>query len=52
MEMLNQSKKPNRKLAEQAITSLKDLLVSDMLIEKSKQVLNIFTKNPLVLKHS
>jgi hypothetical protein len=36
MEMLNQAKKPNRKLAEQAITSLKDLLVQDTLMEKSK----------------
>lgn len=51
-DMLNQAKKPNRKIAEQAITSFKNLLVQDKLVDPNKKTLHLFQKNPLIIKHS
>ena len=51
-DMLNQAKKPNRKIAEQAITSFKNLLVQDKLVDPNKKTLHLFQKNPMIIKHS
>ena len=52
LQIVAQCKKPARKVAEQSILCMKDLLLGESLLEKSKTQLLSFTRNPVVLKHS
>lgn len=47
MQLLSQAKKPNRKAAESAIVTLKDLFVQNHLTPVTK--LHVFTKHPVIL---
>ena len=51
MQLLNLTKKSNRKMAEQAIGALKDLFINDFMIpeDRKDQKLSVFTRNPLIL---
>jgi len=47
LQLLALAKKPNHKMAEQAIIAIKDLLTKDSILE-SKPLL-LFTKNPQII---
>ena len=51
MQLLGLAKKPNRKMAEQAVVAFKDLFVQGHLIgeEHQNQKLHVFTRNPVII---
>ena len=46
MQLLTLARKPNLKMAEQAICAIKDLLIRGELFDKRQPSLSLFTKNP------
>jgi predicted ATPase len=56
MQLLALAKKPNQKMAEQAVCAIRDLLTQNSLVERGRQLF-LFTKNPAIVgtpkaKHS
>ena len=50
MQLLNMAKKPNRKVAETAILTIKDLLLQKELLPETTTTWHAFTKHPLILE--